>query len=137
MPKIKKLPLTLAALAATFSGAYAGPAAASRAMATEIYQQRAEDVLALFQGSQKEAEVFAPGFLNAVPPVRMRETARQLVAQYGPATGIVIVSPTSPYDGIVEYQFARARVSVSLAIEHAPPGRVTALDVSGVAKPVR
>lgn len=132
MHKRQKARFGLVAVAATSILASGYPAEASRALATEAYQQRAEDVLALFQGSRNEAEIFSADFLKEVPVAQIREIQQQLIAQYGPAQRIVFVSPTSPYDGIVEYQFEHARVSVSIAIEREEPQRIIGLLIGKV-----
>ena len=98
---------------------------------TDVFRQRAQDVLTLFQGSEKEEEIFAPSFLEAIPLTQIRSLENQLVTQYGPAQSISVITPISAYEGAIEYQFEKAVIGVSLVIAADPPHRITGLLLTG------
>lgn len=91
----------------------------------------AERVVALLRGEAAPADIFTPAFLAQVPEAQVRAIAGQLTGQYGAARSVARIVPTSPQSGNVDVALERATLHFSLAIEVAPPHRISGLLLTG------
>jgi hypothetical protein len=107
----------------------AAPAAAQEA--SPELRARAEQVVALVQGSGNPAEMFTPEFLAQVPETQVRAVAGQLVAQYGAARRVAGIEAQSANAALVHYTFDRAIVHMQIIIQPQAPHRVAGLLVTG------
>ncbi|MEW4448010.1 serine hydrolase [Qipengyuania sp. JC766] len=73
-----------------------------------LLEQRAKDVVAVFNGAKRAEEVFAEPFLAQVSPDMLIQLNSQLSAQFGPIIGVESVTPTGPFTATVAIRFERA-----------------------------
>jgi hypothetical protein len=109
----------------------AAPAVRAAVTPPSPLQQRAAELVSLFNGQGDPDTFFAPSFLAQVPAAQMRTIATQMVAQFGAAKGIAKIDATNATAGTVFVDFEKATVQLTLAIEPAPPNRVTGLLITG------
>ena len=95
------------------------------------YEQRADELLKILQGSEKEEEFFAPSFRSAVPVPQFRALLGQLRSQYGEPQSIHKIVPASPADGTVEILYEKALVAMRMVIDSDPPQPVIGLLITG------
>lgn len=141
--------LALAALAFTPSLSFAQPRlstdfgtsfdsevsndATSTPQIAAAYQRRADELLLILQGSQREADFFAPSFIEAVPIAQFRPLVGQLKAQYGEPLSIHRITNISASDGTVEIAYEQAIISIKMIVDQAAPFPVIGLLVTGLA----
>lgn len=94
---------------------------------TPTLRARAAEIVQLFNGRADPARIFAPTFLAQIPAAQMEAIGRQLVAQYGPAKSVSNIDARSATGATVALDFDRAVVRLAVALESAPPNRVTGL----------
>ncbi|MEM8918720.1 MAG: serine hydrolase [Pseudomonadota bacterium] len=99
--------------------------------ASPEYKAKAEDLLGILQGSEREESFFAPSFLEAIPPARFREIVAHLAAQYGEPRAISQIRPASRNDGTVEITYAKAIVALRMVLDVSAPFPVIGLQVTG------
>lgn len=95
------------------------------------YRVKAEELLGILQGSEKEESFFAPSFLEAVPPSRFRELVAQLTRQHGVPKAISQIRPASRTDGTVEIAYAKAILAMRMVLDDAAPYPVIGLQLTG------
>ena len=91
--------------------------------------RRVAQVAALVSGKAVEpTELFAPSFLAAVPPERMRLIVQQLLSQLGPVTSTGVTERTSEFAGKWRFTHEKGYATpVTISIEPAAPHRVVGL----------
>lgn len=94
---------------------------------TPAVRARAAEIVQLFNGRADPDQIFSPTFLAQVPAAQIEAVGRQLVAQYGPAKAVSSINARSPTGAVVVVDFDRAVVRLALALEDAPPHRLTGL----------
>lgn len=92
---------------------------------------RAAGLLPLARGTADPARVFAPSFLAQIPASRVRALTAQLRARFGSPRRLARIDRSGPWGGTVFVDFERAIVQIRIAIEPAPPHRITGLLVTG------
>ncbi len=98
---------------------------------SEQLSARADDVLRLLQGEEIEAAVFDENFRNAVPPAQFRTLTAQVRAQQGEPLAIESIIPQGVNSATLKIRFERSIGTVTLALETAPPHRISGLLLTG------
>jgi beta-lactamase class A len=96
------------------------------------FKERAAMLPAVLTSGGTEREFFSPSFLTQVPAKQVRETARQLVAQYGPVRNVEALRPASPLSGVIWVGYEKAVVRFEMTVDDRPPHQVIGLQVVGV-----
>ncbi len=96
--------------------------------------QRAATLVALLRDGKPRAGDFAPAFLAAVPLERLADVATQLRRDNGTVVGLSSIDAEGLAQAIVTIDYARARVTVRIALEAVPSHRFIGLLVTGVAR---
>ena len=92
----------------------------------------AGQVVAFLKGEGPQpADLFAPSFLQAVPPAQLRSVTEQLRAQDGAPLRLAGVAPRSATAGTIDVETERAVIHMNLAIDAQAPHRITGLLVTG------
>jgi beta-lactamase class A len=94
-------------------------------------RSRAEQVIALLRGQGEADALFSPFFLAEIPPAQIRAVAQRLTAQYGAVQGLERIDTTSPVAGVLQVNFERALLSLSISLQPQPPHLVQGLLVTG------
>ncbi|MEH6756408.1 MAG: serine hydrolase [Parasphingorhabdus sp.] len=95
------------------------------------YQSRADKLLEILKGSQKEESFFASSFLDAVPLTQFRNFLSQINIQYGQPVSIRRIIPASNTDGTVEISYTKAIVAMRMVLDSNAPHPVIGLQVTG------
>ena len=111
------------------SAGAAAQTASPAAEASPELRAAADHVVAVLSG--ESPDVFAPSFLAAVPPTQLHSVVAQLRAQYGAPQRLAGIEPRSATAGTIHVEMERATLHMTLAIEPAPPHRITGLLVTG------
>ncbi|WP_120078582.1 serine hydrolase [Aurantiacibacter odishensis] len=88
-------------------------------------EQRGEDITAAMRGEAIYGEVFADGFVNAVPEAQFLAMLGQIESQFGPMIGIETVKPVTPNGAEIAIRFERGLASGSFTLEDAAPFEIT------------
>lgn len=108
------------------------PLAAHAQADDAMLAQRAQDIVAVLRGERPATEVFTAEFNAAVPPAQLAALAAQIIAQYGPLTGVEDVRAEGPRGGAnlaLRFQYAIGRGAFQL--EARPPYRVAGFRLTG------
>lgn len=92
-----------------------------------IFENRADDVVAVLQGVKAAEDVFDDAFLAQVSPAQLAQLTTSLTAQFGPIIGVENVAMQGPDSGKVVFRFERALGTSAMSIQASPPYRVTGL----------
>ena len=115
-----------ALLVAPLSGASA-QADEQPAAPASVLEQSAADIAAVMRGEKAAEEVFAPGFLAAVPAAQFNQVVTQMTTQFGPFVGVEKVVADHDYAGTIFLRFEKAIGSGALVVEPQSPHRVAGL----------
>ncbi len=99
--------------------------------ADAIYQSRADDIVALINGTNNVEVVFASAFLAAVPADQLTSVAQNLSAQNGQATAARVVGKQAPFAGQIEIDFPTGVAQMEMVLEPAAPHKIVGLRISG------
>jgi hypothetical protein len=105
--------------------------AVAAAQSTTPLERRADELIALFNGKAKPAEMFTPAFLAAVPETQLEAISKQVTAQLGAARSVSRVDEKSGTGGTVRLDFERGTAELSMTIEATPPHRIQGLLITG------
>ncbi len=124
----------LAALAALL---LAAPAAAQTTPAAPVqpdpaFTERANQLVAVLQGKAVYADYFSTGFQAAVPKEKFDAVTAQLAAN-GPVERIDRIEQITPWSATLTVRYRDALLTMRLAVEEAPPHKVSGLLVTNVA----
>ncbi|WP_373488527.1 serine hydrolase [Blastomonas sp.] len=108
----------------TSSIAQPTPPAAERA----IFDEAAQKVLAVLQGTGDPATTFTPDFIAAVPPAQLKTVIDGLKAQFGEALSVEAVRPTDARAASIDIRFEQAVVTFTIG---AREGRLSGLFITG------
>jgi beta-lactamase class A len=108
--------------------AHAGALAAEPSPAL---RQRAEQLVPLFNGAAKPADMFADSFLSHISAEQVGDISKQITGQFGAATKIERIDAKGPTAGTVLIGFEKGVVTAEMVLEAAPPGRIAALAITG------
>ncbi|MEE4315806.1 MAG: serine hydrolase, partial [Erythrobacter sp.] len=111
----------LAALALLLSS----PVFAQDAEQAERLEARAADIVAAMRGEAIYDNVFADGFVAAVPEAQFIAIRGQIEGQFGALIGVQSVEPVSPNGAQIAIRFERGLASGSFALETSAPYAVT------------
>jgi hypothetical protein len=100
--------------------------------ASEPLKARIGALAAMLGGEGDYDAYFSPGFRTAVPKDKFDQLTAQLIAAYGPLTGIEKVTPVSPWAATLEIGFRDAIGSAQISVDEAAPHRVSGLRITGV-----
>ncbi|MGB3379518.1 MAG: serine hydrolase [Allopontixanthobacter sediminis] len=92
-----------------------------------VFQQRSEDVISVLRGEMPAADVFAAGFLAAVPAEQLTALMTQMEAQFGPLAGLEEAKEQSGTSGIIALRFEKALVRGPLTLDSTPDNKVIGL----------
>jgi beta-lactamase class A len=126
---LKRLLFALLMLAAV--PALAQPAAPAAQQPSAELRAAAERVVGLLKGQVQPADLFAAPFRAQVPDAQINAVVQQFAAQYGAVQGLSGIEPASAQAGVIHVRYARAIVHMQLAIEPAPPHRISGLLLTG------
>lgn len=90
-------------------------------------QQRAVDIVSVFQGRTAAEDVFDDAFLAQVPPAQLEQINRQLTAQFGDIIGVESLEANGPTSAKIVFRFERALGTASMNITEAEPFKVNGL----------
>ncbi|MEZ5428062.1 MAG: serine hydrolase [Pyrinomonadaceae bacterium] len=98
-----------------------------------VLEQRAAEVVGIINQPKDLDKVFAPGFLQAVPPEKFAEISKSLTDNYGKAVGVKKITPKSEFAGQIQILFEKDTVaSMTLSLEPSPPHLINGLLITGV-----
>lgn len=117
-------------LAAISSPLAAQAAAESEAVSSEILQSRAKEALEALAGRANAEGVFAPSFLEAVPPAQLSAISAQLVSQFGALQSVERVEPTGTHGARVSFRFEKAIGVGMMELEPVKPHLVAGLQLT-------
>lgn len=92
-----------------------------------IFENRADDVVAVLQGVKAANDVFDDAFLAQVSPAQLAQLTASLTAQFGPIISVESISLEGPDSGKVVFRFERALGTSAMSIQPSAPHRVTGL----------
>ena len=99
---------------------------------SSVLAARAEVLIPLLRGETPPDSLFSLSFLRAVPAAEVTRVAAQLRDQYGAVQRVERVESTAAGAGVAFIAYERATVRFNLALEPAPPHRISGLLVAGV-----
>jgi beta-lactamase class A len=102
-------------------------AAAAAAEPSPAFTARANELVALFNGTAEPERLFSPAFLAQVPAAQIRTVAAQAKASHGRALAISRIEARTGTAGAVFVDFERAIVRADMAIGAAPPHLIEGL----------
>lgn len=88
---------------------------------------RAGQVVEVINGRAEPADVFTPGFRAAVADAQLKALSASLVAQFGPAQEVALLSPYNGTRAVLHIRFERGLAKGSIAIDPATENRVSEL----------
>lgn len=92
-----------------------------------LLEQRAEQAMAVIAGQKPAADVFARGFLAAVPEVELHTLNTTLEAQYGRFLGVSAVEPSEPYAASITLRYERGTGKGQMRLAPQSPHKITGL----------
>lgn len=95
------------------------------------YNQRANQLIPLFNKQIAYNDFFAPNFLEAVPAARLDEIINGTAAQYGNPIAIQSIQSTDRNSAIIKLQFEKAVATIKMAINPIRPNKVSLLLIEG------
>ncbi len=101
------------------------------AQTPDQYRARADQLLTVLKAPGDEEAFFASLFLNAIPIDQWRGLTQSLRAQYGDPQGIAHIMAENSTSAIVDVDYARAIVSISLVLSPEPPHKAIGLRIIG------
>ena len=106
-----------------YSGAVAAQAAASApaAQPSAAFQQRAEQLVALINGTAQPADLFAPEALTKVPAERLMELAASVRERRGEALGVARIEAEAANKGTVYIDFSQSQVALRIRVQEQAP----------------
>lgn len=91
---------------------------------------RANDLVFVMNGSGDVSQIFASDFLAQISEAKLRAIAAQITAQLGKATGIAVLTPTSPSSASMRMSFEQGSAEMTLAL--GADGRIIGWRILGV-----
>lgn len=107
------------------------PAPATAPQPSAELRGAAERVVGLLKGQVQPADLFSAAFRAQVPDAQINGVVQQFATQYGAVQGLAGIEPASAQAGVIHVRYQRAIVHMQLAIDPAPPHRVTGLLLTG------
>lgn len=131
------LSLALAGLAALPNAAAAqeplpAPPAHSTTAGQTPLEARAEQVVALLNGSAAPEDIFTAGFRAAIADAQLASLSASLTAQFGRAVEVALLEPRAGTRAVLHIRFERGLAKGSMAIDPAAQGRISELVFTSV-----
>lgn len=104
---------------------------AQAAQPDPAFTARVKELPAILAGTGDYEGFFSPGFKKQVPKAKFDAISTQISATNGPAGAVLGVRQLSPWLGIARVQYRDAVALVQLAVDPAPPHRVSGLLIKG------
>lgn len=98
---------------------------------SQEFQQRANQLIPLFNSQIAYNDYFAPNFLQAVPTSQLDQIITGVNAQYGKAISIRSIAPNDRNSGIVKLNFERATATIEMVVNPNAPYLVSGLLLQG------
>lgn len=95
-------------------------------------EQRGQDIAAALRSEAVYDEVFADGFVNAVPEAQFLAILGQIESQFGLMIGIETVEPVTPNGAEISIRFERGLASGSFTLEETEPFEITGFVLNDV-----
>ena len=121
----------VARFVALFIGAFFLMTSSASAAPSAALTKRAGELVGLFNGTAKPADMFAPAFLAQVPEAQLSAVSRQLTGQLGAARSVAKIDAKSDTSATVFVEFERGTVQLEMALEPAAPNLIIGLLVTG------
>ncbi len=98
---------------------------------SQEFQQRANQLIPLFNSQIAYNDYFAPNFLEAVPTRQLDQIITGANAQYGKAISIRSIVANDPHAGIIKLNFEKATATIQMVINPNAPFLVSLLLLQG------
>ncbi len=98
---------------------------------SQQFQQRANQLVPLFNSQIAYNDYFAPNFLQAVPIRQLDQIITNVNVQYGNAISIASIAPNDRNSGIVKLNFERATATIEMVVNPNAPFLVSGLLLQG------
>lgn len=98
---------------------------------SQEFQQRANQLIPLFNSQIAYNDYFAPNFLQAVPTNQLDQIITGVNAQYGKVISIRSITPNDRNSGIVKLDFERATATIEMVVNPNTPFLVSGLLLQG------
>ncbi len=95
------------------------------------FQQRANQLILLFNRQIAYSDYFAPNFLQAVPTSQLDQIITGVNMQYGTALSIRSIAPNDRHSGIIKLEFERATATLEMVVNPNAPFLVSGLLLQG------
>jgi hypothetical protein len=125
------LPIALAAAAPAIAQTPPGPTSAT-VKPDPAFEARARELAALLSAPDSYDAFFSPGFKAAVPKDKFDPIRTQLLAAYGPVSGVRVKQADTPWSGVVEVDYRDAVATVKLVVDAAAPHQVSGLLITDI-----
>lgn len=125
------VPLVLLSACATSSNAATAPIVET-APVTPL-DMRANQMVAMLNGTVPLEEYFTTSFLTAVPPAQMNAITASLSTQFGKAVQVLTVDRKGPNSATLTVEYERAIGTIDITVEPAAPHKVAGWRATGFA----
>lgn len=122
--------LYIALASATFV-TISSPVSAQSNPVSQEFQQRANQLIPLFNSQIAYNDYFAANFLQAVPTSQLDQIITGINAQYGKAIALRSITPNDRYSAIVKLDFERATATIEMVVNPNAPNLVSGLLIQG------
>ncbi|MBA4044586.1 MAG: serine hydrolase [Erythrobacter sp.] len=95
-------------------------------------QSRADQVVALLNGTVQPEDIFTDGFRTAVADAQIKALSANLTAQFGPAVEVTLLAPRDGTRAALEIRFERGLAKGGIAIDPAQGDRINELRFTSV-----
>lgn len=128
---------TMLALALSAAGLASTPIAAQTQAKATTHEKgplarRADEVVALLNGTIEPADIFTDGFRAAVADAQIKALSASLTAQFGPAVAVSLLSPPDGTRAALEIRFERGLAKGGIAIDPGEENRINELRFTSV-----
>ncbi|MXO90226.1 serine hydrolase [Pontixanthobacter aquaemixtae] len=123
----------LSALSLLLAAPFAAPVAAQTSEAEEtaseqsLLESRADDALAVMQGTEDAQDMFAQSFLDAVSAEQFAAFMAQVTGQFGAVVGVESITPVDDHSAEIVFGFEKALGIGSISIEDNAPNKINGL----------
>ena len=126
MKRYTLLAMAALAMATPLTAQQPQSSASAPAKQTPI-EARADQVVALLNGTAAPEDVFSKSFQAAIPAAQIKALSANFTAQYGPAIEVALLAPRDGTQAALEIRFERGLAKGSLAIDPAEENRISEL----------
>ena len=94
-------------------------------------EQRATELIAIFNGGGDVAATFAPEFLAQIPEAQIRGIAGQLTGQLGKAVKVASLKPAGAGRAALVIGFEKGSATMQVALDPGPTAKIAGLGITG------